>query len=378
MPNLSYWEIDSFFKYIDVAIIGSGIVGLNAAIVLKEKSPNLRVLVLERGPLPIGASTRNAGFACFGSISELLDDLSSHDEESMLQLVEKRWKGLERLRNRLGDDALEYKEQGGYELFFEEDKYQTCAEKIGYFNRRLSTIIGRDPIYEVQDNKIKRFGFTGVKHLISNQAEGQLNTGKMMKSLLALARSKGVEIINGTTVTGIENNGDEVELRTAGGWAIQAKKVLVATNGFATKLLPEIAVTPVRNQVMITKPVDNLKVKGTFHFDEGYYYFRNIDNRILFGGGRNLEREKEQTNEFGLTQTIQNNLIEKLNSIIAPNQNLEIDHWWSGILGVGEQKKPIIETVNERICVAVRMGGMGVAIGSLVGEEGALKVCQGL
>ena len=48
--------------------------------------------------------------------------------------------------------------------------------------------------------------------------------------------------------------------------------------------------------------------------------------------------------------------------------------WWSGILGIGDQKKPIIERVSPNVVVAVRMGGMGVAIGSLVGEEAAALV----
>jgi hypothetical protein len=43
--------------------------------------------------LPHGASTKNAGFACFGSISEIIDDLKSHSEGGF-QLVTKRWEGL--------------------------------------------------------------------------------------------------------------------------------------------------------------------------------------------------------------------------------------------------------------------------------------------
>ena len=56
---------------------------------------------------------------------------------------------------------------------------------------------------------------------------------------------------------------------------------------------------PARAQVLITKPIKNLQIKGTFHLDKGYYYFRNIDNRILFGGGRNLDFKTEETSEFG-------------------------------------------------------------------------------
>ena len=70
----SYWELQSFLQRYPVAVLGSGIVGLSAAIQIKTERPELPVLVLERGALPTGASTRNAGFACFGSLSELLDD----------------------------------------------------------------------------------------------------------------------------------------------------------------------------------------------------------------------------------------------------------------------------------------------------------------
>jgi hypothetical protein len=66
--------------------------------------------------LPHGASTKNAGFACFGSISEIIDDLKSHSEE-VYQLVTKRLEGLRLLRKRLGDEAIDFKPYGGYELF---------------------------------------------------------------------------------------------------------------------------------------------------------------------------------------------------------------------------------------------------------------------
>ena len=81
--ELSHWEADSFFSNIDTLIVGAGIVGLSAALHLRAKFPNRRIVVVDRGPLPIGASTRNAGFACFGSMTELLDDLSNQPEDSV-------------------------------------------------------------------------------------------------------------------------------------------------------------------------------------------------------------------------------------------------------------------------------------------------------
>jgi glycine/D-amino acid oxidase-like deaminating enzyme len=103
--------------------------------------------------------------------------------------------------------------------------------------------------------------------------------------------------------------------------------------------------------------------------DRGYYYFRNIGNRILLGGGRNLDFEGETTTEFGETEMIQKKLELLLKEVILPQQDVEIAHRWSGIMGIGNSKKPIVSQLSEHIYCGVRMGGMGVAIGSLVGQE---------
>ena len=38
-------------------------------------------------------------------------------------------------------------------------------------------------------------------------------------------------------------------------------------------------------------------------------------------------------------------------------------------MGVGTKKQPILKQVDENIWCAVRLGGMGVALGSLLGKE---------
>ncbi|RXG17999.1 FAD dependent oxidoreductase [Leeuwenhoekiella aestuarii] len=86
-PNLSYWEYKSWFSNVDFTIVGSGITGLNCALRLRALHPSAKILIVERGNLPQGASTKNAGFACFGSLSELIADLNTHSEAKMLELV---------------------------------------------------------------------------------------------------------------------------------------------------------------------------------------------------------------------------------------------------------------------------------------------------
>jgi gamma-glutamylputrescine oxidase len=374
--NLSFWEQSFYFKDIDIAIIGSGIVGLNAALSLKKKNKKLKIVVLERGMLPMGASSRNAGFACFGSPTELLADFQNYSENEVITLVEKRWKGLERLRKNLGDKALDFHNWGGYEVFTSENEYEQCSQQLNYLNKILSPVIGKKTIYKNADNKIDDFGFKKVRHLILNTAESQIDTGKMISSLISKVRSAGIEIINGFEVKEMNDSGKNVRIRSKNDIEFTCKQVIVATNGFARQLLPEYPVEPARAQVIVTEPIKNLKLKGTFHYDSGYYYFRNIGDRVLFGGGRNLDFKTEETMEFGLTKLVQDKLETLLKTMILPGVSYKVEMRWSGIMGVGPAKKSIVKAASKNIFCAVRMGGMGVAIGSLVGEEVANLVAK--
>lgn len=365
--ELSYWEYKTWFSNVDFTIIGSGIVGLNCALQLKEKYPKSKILVLEKGSLPQGASTKNAGFACFGSISEVLSDLRAHSEEEVVNLVQKRWEGIHNLRQLLGDKTIGFEQRGGHELFAEHNPglYENCLDQMEHLNRLLRPIFGKDPFVTTENT----FGFWHIREkYITHQFEGQLDTGKMMHALIQKCLSKGIPILNGTQVEELVELGNGATLVTPD-FQFETKKVFVATNGFAAKLLKTETVKPARAQVLITEPIKGLKIKGTFHFDEGYYYFRNIDDRILFGGGRNLDFKTEETMEFGQTQTIQAKLEELLHNIILPRQQVKIYQRWSGIMGVGGHKTPIVKQVSNSVFCGVRLGGMGVALGSIVGKE---------
>jgi len=368
--NISYWETDRYLGVQDLVVVGSGIVGLFTALNYKKQNPKSKVTVLERGVLPFGASTKNAGFACFGSLTELMQDLKTIPEKQVWETVGMRSKGLALLRKSLGDKAIDYKPWGGYELFDNETELEKCIEQIPSMNTKMHQVIGEKNCYALSNSKIRSFGFKGVNGLILNRCEGQIDTGKMMESLMQLVRKNNITILNGITVTNIFDTGSATIIETNIA-EFNAKKVVVAINGFAKQLLNIKDVNPARAQVLITKPIKGLKVKGSFHYQQGYYYFRNINNRLLFGGARNLDIKGETSTDFKITAQIQKDLEKKLKQMILPNTPYEIDQRWAGIMGVGSEKKPIIKHVSKNVIAAVRMGGMGVAIGSMVGKEAA-------
>ncbi|MCC5922297.1 MAG: FAD-binding oxidoreductase [Crocinitomicaceae bacterium] len=366
--KLSFWEKDTYTAEADFLIVGAGLVGYSTALSLRARYPHAKITILERGYLPSGASTKNAGFACFGSPSELLDDLEKMSENEVLSILQKRWDGLQILRSRLGDAAIDFQENASFELFREGEKYELekTLSQIDFLNSFVEQAIGTKNTFEKVTPQL--FPFGGVAGVLKNNYEGQIHTGKMMQKLYQLVISNNINVLFNISVTHWEDTDTMVNIFTNHG-LLKTKKLMICTNGLVTNMIPSLPVQPARAQVLITKPLDKLNWKGTFHYDKGYYYFRNINNRILLGGGRNLDFEGETTTAFDNTDLIQNALTDLLEQVISPKTNVEIDYFWSGIMGVGNSKAPLVESVSPSVFVGVRMGGMGVAMGSKIGEE---------
>lgn len=364
---LSYWEQQSFLRY-DHIIIGSGIVGLSTAIELKDWFPTASILVLERGLLPTGASSRNAGFACMGSLTELLDKQQYGTDTEILGLFDQRKKGLEKLRARLGDSNIGYAANGSYELISADEEHM--LGQMESLNELLLPITQK-PAFKLANDKIEAFGFSKdyTKALIENTCEGELHTGKMLRALINFALHKGIEIKTGAVVARFEEEEEYVSVHIEDTFrketlVLQCRSLSICTNAFTKQLLPGVDVIPGRGQVLVTQPIPGLKFKGVYHFDKGYYYFREIDGRVLLGGGRNLDFEKEATTDFALNESIHIALEQKLRDVIIPGVHFMIEQRWTGIMAFGTTKYPIVKAFSKRVYGGFRMGGMGVALGS--------------
>ena len=366
IDNLSYWEKSIYTRNIDFIIIGSGIVGLSTAIFLKRKYKDARILIIERGYLPSGASTKNAGFSCFGSPTELYDDLQTMSEQKVWETFSNRYMGLKRLFELVSKDAIVYEQCKSWDIIAENDNNKITNDFIEYINNEAHKLTGEKNIYYEDSDISSQFGFERVCTSYCNRLEGSIYTGNMIQELYKKAVSEDIMILFGINANSMEHSENENTIITPFG-KFKAANTIIATNGFAKKWIKD-DIFPARAQVLITNEIKDLKVKGTFHYNKGYYYFRNVGNRILLGGGRNLDFQGETTEEFGLTKQIQDKLNELLQTVIIPNQSYTVEDTWSGIMGVGENKSPIIKKINNNTAIGVRMGGMGVALGSHVGK----------
>lgn len=372
MPNLSIWETESFYAPQDLIIVGAGLLGLWTALAVKERKPHTRITLVDRNPSPLGASTRNAGFACFGSPTELLHDAGLLGTDDMLAIAEMRFKGLEKIRRHFTNTQIEWDSCGGYEAINSTYiHWADLPDKIHWLNRQLSDITRKHDTFLEAGHSMKDLGLQRFDTLIQNTLEAGLHSGKLLQALIQKVQSAGITLLSGIEIRGWEKQADTIHLHTDSHIRLQSRQVLFTVNAFTQELLPELQITPARGQILVTTPIKNLGMKGTFHFDEGYYYWRNLGNRILIGGARNQAFMEEATSELACTDTIKQALTGFLKEHISPRYLFEIEYHWTGIMGFTPDKKPLLKEVSAGIFAAIACNGMGVALSPIVAENAA-------
>jgi gamma-glutamylputrescine oxidase len=354
--TFSYWEREEWLKRPDLLIVGGGIVGASLALFYKKQFPDHDVLIVDKGMAPEGASTRNAGFTCIGSLSEHLSDMAMAGEEVVLNRIERRWNGLNLLKSTLSIDELGYVHSGGYEIFTDDKLLQKCTDKLQEMNHLLKERIGIKDVYSQTEYE----GYPAVY----NHVEGSINSGRMMKSLYERIQKEGVRTWWNTHVKHIESG----SVRFEGDYELESERIAVTVNGFAGSLI-DLPVKPARGYVFITKPIAGMPWQGTFNHDRGYVYFRNVGERLLLGGARNLAIEEETTERFGVNPIIREYLQRFASDVIRLPKGWQVDMEWSGIMGMTINKEPIIKEIHTGVYAAAGLSGMGIAIGMQVARE---------
>lgn len=372
-PGASYWELNNPVFQTDICVIGGGFTAVWTAWFLKQKLPKVNITLIDALTNGRAASTRNAGFLCYGSPSEVLADIETMGEDQAVELVRKRLEGLHLIKKIIPAERTEMQFHGGREFFPSsmESLWNKTEKNLPYLNDLLEAVIGFKP-YSIgkADDPLKNGNCIHIKE------EGSINPAALIYYLNKELRKKGVDIVEGTKIKKINSQGDSVNLHTDSGGIFHAKKVLVATNGFTSSLISKIPeIRPARNSVIVLKTSSPLKLKGSYHSNEGYIYFRNVGEYLLIGGGRNWFKEKEFTESMEVRVEIVNKLIDfAKNELFHPKYDFQALMSWSGIMGVGNEKSPVFKWTDQNILVAARLSGMGVALCPLLGKKASTEL----
>ena len=353
------------FPTFDALIVGGGYTGLNTAFYLKQAKPKWKVAIVEKCAMGSAASTRNAGFACFGSPGEIIDDLKLRSEDEVTDLIRRRFLGIQNLGKFTGIDVQRL---GGYEVFSKNnpETFGEISDAMPAVNEIFREATGIREMYKWKS--LRKFNMNFHKEALFTKEEFQLNPGLLYQSLYTRCIEKGIYIHSNRSVKSWEKAGD-VFLVGAGAAEYKTARLVICTNGTTSSIAPNEDIRPARAQVLLTKPLEKPPPQGNFHAERGYYYFRNWQNRLLLGGGRHIDLEGENTDETTTTSKMLDHLQEYLKEYILLDQEFEIETSWAGTMGFGKSKTPEVKKIEAGVFGAFAFGGMGVALSETTARE---------
>jgi glycine/D-amino acid oxidase-like deaminating enzyme len=349
----SYWLEDPsperaatrLVGHVDVAIVGAGVTGCSAAFRLAQAG--LRVRVHEARGVAEGASGRNGGFASRGGAARY--DVAR--ETLGAERAASYWRWTEQALGRMveiGGDAL--RSTGSYRLAADEEdregillEYEALCED-GFEIEWLDDVPG---------------GAAGrFQGAMSTPGDCSLHPARFARRLAGLAAAAGAEIREHDPVTDVA--------------ALDAERVLVATDGYGHGLVPELAglIWPTRGQVIASEPLDHVLYDRPHAARRGFDYWQQLPNgRIVLGGFRDVAIEDELTDVEGTTPTIQSSLDSFLRGLAGVD--VRVTHRWAGIFGLTRDLLPLVGSVpgrDGRVWVAGGYSGHGNVLGFACGE----------
>lgn len=357
----SFWEKDIYPEVFDVVIVGAGFTGLHTALSLKERAPQINIVILEAAVRHGSASTRNAGFICFGSPTEIISDLNLMGRENVVSLVKDRYKGIQKLKQRLSSSEVRWNWDGTCEVL--ERGQSIESNNLSLVNEVINEATGIPDAYQMVDPGV--YGLKCDGPVLRSKNEGAMHPGLAVRVLENLCLQKGMTIIHQCAVQDWCKDDSRIIVDTTIGQFF-CEKLVLATNAFFQSSKDTQLVRPAKNQVYVTNSVKH-GLKGTYHMNEGYVYFRPVGDRILIGGGRHLESGKDEGVDFN--PEIESYLLQVVHDYICPNQDIYFEHQWLGHIGVGPQKMPVVKEIEKNIFIGVRLSGMGVALAPIIGER---------
>jgi glycine/D-amino acid oxidase-like deaminating enzyme len=371
--NQSYWHASYYYPQYDVIVVGGGFTGLTAGIEMLKARPLLKVGIIESQIHGTLASSRNAGFMCFGSPTELVADLSKATESEISKLLTLKQLGYHTLLNNLKGKKGIYKKTKAFELFEYTDlqKFEEVKERLPQLNSLMQQATGIADYYIAKKSPYNNPSF----HWIHFAHEGQIHPAAALETLKARFLALGGRFHAGIKANQIERTAQGFCIQTNVSLDFNSHELIVANNAFVSQLFPEIKVQPKRAQVLVTESIKNLPYIGNFHMNCGYVYFRNIGNMLLLGGLRNTDFDTEETDELGLNESIQSKLAD-LAARLIPHQAITIKHRWSGIMGFHEEGVPRMLRHANGAMVVAGMNGMGTLLGPALGKLAAAELVK--
>jgi gamma-glutamylputrescine oxidase len=356
----------------DVAIIGAGITGLSTACHLKARFPDLVVVVLERDRVGSGASGRSSGALTDIPERRWAYKLARDGEEETRRAAAFQRSGVETVLGliREGDIDCDLASPGYLMLGLERHvpHLQREAEAMQRFGRQ-GRFLTRDEVRTFVRQDFYQAGVYAPAYW--------LNPGRYVRSLARLALRRGARIFEQAAVREVRP-GHPTQLRLSGGGEVRAGTVVLATNGYTSRLgLFRGRVFPVHTCAVATEPLspaqlDSLGWEGRQVIFEaaqtGHTLFLTPDDRLVCRGTIHYHFN-DGVEPPDLTR-VEARLTEAIHQRFPQLGPVRISHRWSGVLGMTRWFYPAIGRLTRKSDTLYGIGysGHGIAYATLAGR----------
>ena len=352
----------------DVAIVGGGFTGLNAAITLAEAGRS--VVLIEQNRIGWGASGRNGGQLHSGQRRD-----QHHLERTCgIETARRLWDMAEEAKALLHERRIRHAIDCDWMpgLIHAAHKERFVAEEWDYAEH-LSKVYGYDRVEPLErDTLATAIGTPNYFGGSRDAGAGHLHPLKLAQGLADAAEASGVVIHEGTAATAVTDRGGRVEIATPDG-TIDAETVLLAGNGYLAGIDPdsEARVMPINNYILTTEPLSQAAADHLIPGREAvsdsrfvvYYWRLTPDRRLLFGGGETYRR--------GFPPDMRSFVRSHLRNVYPQLAEAPVSHAWGGTLGVTRSRMPCLRRTRPGVYVAAGFSGHGVAMAGFCGHVAA-------
>jgi len=379
MEKTSYWIDDSprprdlpvaaeLPEQVDVAIIGGGYTGLSAALALTKGGT--QVAVLERETIGWGASSRNAGITGCGLKRGTPAVFQRYGPEMGRKFWQASLEALALVPEICQEEGIDcnWQQMGDLALAFKPSHFEALQAKAAWHKRNLDHHLEVIPPGDLESYIGSRAYYGGLY-----DAHGAgLHPARLVFGLARAAANHGAALCEEAGVYRIRRVPTGFELSSVRG-VLQAKEVLVATNGYTDRLVPRLKphIFPGGSYSIVTAPLTSgvqagISPRGAVFWDSKWFlnYFRlTPDGRLLWGGRNNLSTSLDLDESVRLLQAGMLRAFPQL-------EGVPITHTWTGQLGLTFDLMPHLGRVDG-LHYALGYGGHGLHTALYLGREAA-------
>ena len=355
-------------------IIGAGYTGLSAARKLGQLYPNQKIILVDAQLAGEGASSRNSGYLVDTTLN---DGFSSNKElENYKKKADIYRLGIAAVKKFIKEYQVDcdWNECG---------KYFASAKKadkkiLDNFSETLSKLNFEHDILSESDLS-KRLGTNFYNTALYTKGGILLHPGKLVRAMVDTL-PENVNLYENSFLLNWDKLNGKIICNFKNG-SIRTKKIIFATNGFLNSLgIKQNYNFPLTLTASMTRPLTDEEFNSIGEPKEwgvlpvrpmGATIRMTKDRRILIRNTAEIHNPMKMSKSDLLKRSIKQKIGIKKRFPKLPDDIIKST--WSGIVSRTRNSSQIFEKIDDNIFVAGCYNGSGIGVGTLFGEQIAIK-----